>query len=1161
MEPGPPETKRPRLSTGSSWSSNHGVSLPHPTAVAHHPQHSGPHHPAPSHYQHPHPPFSRPPESPLPAAHHHSHDDRRHHHDHEPYPPIQDPSRQLPPSPAHAPYPSYAPRDIAVKRDPGEETSLPQLRRPHSNSNGIIGVTQDNHPPGPPHHPNQQHTDDPRRPMSFDNGHGGHNGHNGHNGPSMPPHSPATMYRPPHQNYHPPTPVPQHPQYAESHVYGPPTPMYPPLEIQAASAKRKAQRASQACDSCRQLKAKCDETKPCKNCREKGMDCKYRDPPAKQPDKVTADILDLLSALKEEMTSMKGDWRDATSAIKKMDHRLTSVESSLRNLNSETANMKRESIEGDDRQGLRQSPQPDDKTAAEEQHSPLGTTADPRGPLSLNEAHEMIRNMHDEDIEDQPGPSVKPGKPAMPHNHTTLANLLLKWPAIHSMVAHHLAAERIIYIDEFPIRQEQLRGMLRVFGRGEGFDADIRVADKLTPQDHTMTEAGEDCSDAASPAPTGEAWGQVGSMTPPPAMEFKGGVINVEGNPDWDPNKVWKYVQSFKDNILNMHPIIIPRELDAIVTTFLNALPKSTENSNKSGSISKKADLARFINHAPTTVPSMPETGHKRKRSPFGDEESPNVSHKKPGRPFRSVDNALVLLVFALGKICLHKEKIPDVVRDPEAPSHGSPSVRNGILASPTQGSPPGLTSWSQSSSLPSPKEHDRAFMSRRSSLQGTNSLPRVTQSHKRNMDVVPGLEYFALATDIIGSHLGGFNLKHVWVHILAGLYHGQLGRVLESWSYITSASRTLQVILRPSFDRLTNHNYSLGQNKRDNQLAFAFWTCLQLESDILAEMQLPHSGILQYESLMPYPDTTWAVNQGFPAPLVQSYLAQLYLRKQLNQIHNLLYNPENDERQASLETGINHIQSMLKDTRSTWVPQDYVWNDSDPLATDILSARLRAKYWGSQVIIYRPFLRMILNNEAQPPTAYQIQPASAATWDNLGLDAGSPSVPTHFDPRTIDYARLAIEALVESTRAFHGMDPNQRIIVTNVFGTAHAQWGNLLTLAACYKDKLLGRFIDFDTLNTLFARTIKFFSMIAYPSSPLMMDMNILKGLANDLGFTQDDTGFRANTSFSSVTSGGPLPSIQNLSDNAYVQGSPTPSILRTHHLPPPPPHHPMSR
>ena len=38
----------------------------------------------------------------------------------------------------------------------------------------------------------------------------------------------------------------------------------------------------QACDSCRQLKAKCDELKPCKSCKEKKVECKYREAVPKQ---------------------------------------------------------------------------------------------------------------------------------------------------------------------------------------------------------------------------------------------------------------------------------------------------------------------------------------------------------------------------------------------------------------------------------------------------------------------------------------------------------------------------------------------------------------------------------------------------------------------------------------------------------------------------------------------------------------------------------------------------------------------------------------------------------------------------------------------------------------------------------------------------------------
>ncbi|KAI0845980.1 hypothetical protein F5Y00DRAFT_254929 [Daldinia vernicosa] len=925
--------------------------------------------------------------------------------------------------------------------------------------------------------------------------------------------------------------------------------MYP-LEI-ATSAKRKAQRASQACDSCRQLKAKCDETKPCKNCREKNIDCKYRDPPAKQPDKVTADLIEMLASMREEinnkLTNINSQLAGLTQANLSQNQRVANLETKIMQLNPGT-DLKVESIEEEERAEFHNSPSPTPSKAQPEEtlSSPGGTVVEPS--LTIEEAQLTLQATEDDDMEANPGPVVTPGKPAMPPNHTTLAGLLLKWPSIKRMVHHLMEAEKISHPDEYPIRQEQQRGILRVFGRGEGFDQDIRASDKETPPDHTMTDVLDDCSDVASPSPMGEAWGQVGSLTPPPGVEYRGGVVNVDGNPEWDSTKIWKYVQSFKDNILNMHPIIIPRELTAMVKIFLESLPKSQSYQN-----SKLGASARFVNQPSAIPPSFSEAGTKRKRSPAADEQTPSTSFVKPGRPFRSVHSALVLMVFALGKICLHKDRIPDPVHESDSPMHHSPSVRNGVLASPLQGSPPGLLSQSQSN-MASPKDGERVPMSRRPSFQGNTSASKGPHSHRRNLDVIPGLEYFALAMDIMGSHMGGFNLKHVYVHILAGLYYGQLGRVLESWSYISLASRNLQVILRPSLDRLSkwhDQGRSIGQSRRDNQLAFAFWTCLQLESDILAELPLPQSGILQYEDRMPYPNSEYAVNQGFSEHIVTGYIAQLYLRKQLNQVHTLLYDSDKQNKHKNgitlddpaIEEGIKRIEEMLRNSRNRWVPNSYRWNDNDPPASDILGARLRAKYWGSQVILYRPFLRAILEREPWPYHNQAGSPDAQQTPEYA-------EVPQGVDSRIVKYASLAIYALVESTRAFHGIPSSQRIIITNVFGTAHAQWGNLLTLAACYRDRYLHKFIDAETLSNLFSRTISFFQSIAQPTSALRADMNILIGLAKDLGFIRDEYEV-TSSSFSSLSSGGPLPPMHNPGDNYHIP--PSSALGRPPHLPPP--------
>jgi hypothetical protein len=115
------------------------------------------------------------------------------------------------------------------------------------------------------------------------------------------------------------------------------------------------------------------------------------------------------------------------------------------------------------------------------------------------------------------------------------------------------------------------------------------------------------------------------------------------------------------------------------------------------------------------------------------------------------------------------------------------------------------------------------------------------------------------------------------------------------------------------------------------------------------------------------------------------------------------------------------------------------------------------------------------------------------------------------------------------------------------------SQWGNLLTLAACYKDEILRRFIDADTLSTLFSRTIAFFKSVAQPSSALTTDMNMLIGLAKELGFTHEETDTKAGSSFSSATSGGILPPMQhpinsnnNNNNNYHFHGISSPSLMR---------------
>lgn len=119
-------------------------------------------------------------------------------------------------------------------------------------------------------------------------------------------------------------------------------------------------------------------------------------------------------------------------------------------------------------------------------------------------------------------------------------------------------------------------------------------------------------------------------------------------------------------------------------------------------------------------------------------------------------------------------------------------------------------------------------------------------------------------------------------------------------------------------------------------------------------------------------------------------------------------------------------------------------WEEGDPPAKDILGARLRAKFFGAEVITYRSFvLKILVNSAAKSPkssTVNVIQEYKANIGDLGGAITRTTRV-EDIDPKVWGYAKRCIKALFNSTKAFHRLgDPGrERLIVTNIWGTAHA--------------------------------------------------------------------------------------------------------------------------
>ena len=220
-----PDQKRPRIGPWSAQQSRELPQLPPPSAP----------------FQHA-PPYSRPEGRPHP----------------DPRGPSSGPSNGYQSSPQHPPSPPYSGRqDTMIKRDPPDEPHPPQYRAP------ATGPAQDHAVAAPP-------------PERY------HHSHLDHSPTSAPFRSQFAPPQSPMEGLEP------YGQYNGFLQHGRESYQIMPYSASAAAVnaairKKKAQRAAQACDSCRTLKAKCDEGRPhCGSCKEKGTPCVYRDHPPKQ---------------------------------------------------------------------------------------------------------------------------------------------------------------------------------------------------------------------------------------------------------------------------------------------------------------------------------------------------------------------------------------------------------------------------------------------------------------------------------------------------------------------------------------------------------------------------------------------------------------------------------------------------------------------------------------------------------------------------------------------------------------------------------------------------------------------------------------------------------------------------------------------------------------
>ncbi|KAJ6172378.1 hypothetical protein N7470_001445 [Penicillium chermesinum] len=874
-------------------------------------------------------------------------------------------------------------------------------------------------------------------------------------GPSIPASTPVATG----------TPIPYDSAYPQNPAYG--------------ARIRKAARAQQACDQCRARKAKCDEGRPaCSHCKENNLICVYKEVPPHKQEKTTQIILDKLMELEDKFMER----------FSNLDRQGSIHERTL----------------GEFSKGMRSSVPPRD-TPLKMEPTTLPTEMLDEKPGSFASQALAKADPTATSFDEQANGQDNEGE------------LLIRDPG---------------YDEDYVMQLEKDRPITSVFGEGEssfssGFLSWVMARNRMAGNEKLETP-GTVLPDDLLPEPE----------------------IDDNNWPSLPYDTAKRYYDCYMSKMHKLHPFLDQPSLWQIFTDYTRrhctGCPVPSNGYCRENSRGAKRKRSYGDLQGPRGAPPAPSL------SPFQENDTIKVHESRHSNLNPSdemnIDNAIILLVFALGAICetphplpgpagpldYHDQYIPGPSQ-PKKPKPNGIQAANGVLSPANSDSalPTSSSFYTQmqstSHSFPARIEPTPPQKPISGGATGTEGSGR-----PKNYRVIPGLFFFGYATMILGTLQGVGTLKSVQARLLAGLYAGQLAHPFQSHAWISEASRCCQVLIAPK-------SFDAASEKMRDLITFAFWTCLQLESDLLAELDIPASGISRSEGRMGLPNGQYSL--GFPDDNVHDpvltmlyYSAQIHLRKVLNRVHTDLYKVEKAGAESRWSSNVQEALSMNLDLWRNSLPDIMNWKDGQEISDDINAARMRAKYFGARYIIHRPLLYHALHFGNAGTRVYPAgqaavdSPTSSATTSQTQM---SPSMPTG-GHRASGMARIVsdlgsapmattsfpngwtrpkvklddlpsklrracvvcVDSAIKSTEAFDGI--KDRLVVTNIFGTAHAQFGNMLVLAATYHSELR-ELVEGPKFKRLLRRTIKFLLRNENISPTLRADAKILTEIFED--------------------------------------------------------------
>jgi len=218
-----------------------------------------------------------------------------------------------------------------------------------------------------------------------------------------------------------------------------------------------------------------------------------------------------------------------------------------------------------------------------------------------------------------------------------------------------------------------------------------------------------------------------------------------------------------------------------------------------------------------------------------------------------------------------------------------------------------------------------------------------------------PGLQYFTAAWSLLPGMMTTNTVLAAQCHLLAAAYLFYLVRPMEAWNLLCSTSTKLQLLLM-SPTRVPSHQRELVER--------IYWNALLFESDLLAELDLPHSGVVQFEDNVGLPG-------GFEGEEGEQvgrdelwyFLAEIALRRLLNRVSQLIYSKDSMASTSSLEPVVAELDYQLTQWYES-LPLPLQFPFTRTVLQDPVQTVLRLRFFACRTIIYRPYILAVLDNE-----------------------------------------------------------------------------------------------------------------------------------------------------------------------------------------------------